>query len=68
MYELIVSSNLSLVVVIFRDLWKEFSDLSTELPVPPQAAGVVGTFNVLFIFNSEHYSHFWTLRMPYYYF
>ena len=28
----------------------------TELPVPPQAAGVVGTFNVLDIYPSEHYS------------
>ena len=33
----------------FRNLWKkssdsQFSDLFTELPVPPQAAGVVGTF------------------------
>ena len=27
----------------------------TELPVPPQAAGVVGTFNVLDIYPSEHY-------------
>ena len=25
----------------------KFSDLFTELPVPPQAAEVVGTFNVL---------------------
>ena len=25
----------------------QLSDLFTELPVPPQAAGVVGTFNVL---------------------
>ena len=34
----------------------QFSDLfSTELPVPPQAAGVVGTFNVLDIYPSEHY-------------
>ena len=34
----------------------QFSDLFTELPVPPQAAGVVGTFNVLFIiYHSEHY-------------
>ena len=29
----------------------------TELPVPCQAAGVVGTFNVLYIYiyHSEHY-------------
>ena len=29
----------------------------TELPVPPQAAGVVGTFHVLdiYIYPSEHY-------------
>ena len=34
----------------------QFSDLFfTELPVPPQAAGVVGTFNVLDIYPSEHY-------------
>ena len=35
---------------------RQFSDLFfTELPVPPQAAGVVGTFNVLDIYPSEHY-------------
>ena len=35
----------------------QFSDLfSTELPVPPQASGVVGTFSVLDIYPSEHYS------------
>ena len=34
----------------------QFSEFfSTELPVPPQAAGVVGTFNVLDIYPSEHY-------------
>ena len=34
----------------------QFSDLFfTELPVPPHAAGVVGTFNVLDIYPSEHY-------------
>ena len=34
----------------------QFSDLFyTELSVPPQAAGVVGTFNVLDIYPSEHY-------------
>ena len=34
----------------------QFSDIFfTELPVPPQAAGVVGTFNVLDIYPSEHY-------------
>ena len=34
----------------------QFSDLFfTELPVPPQAAGLVGTFNVLDIYPSEHY-------------
>ena len=27
----------------------------TELPVPPQATGVVRTFNVLDIYPSEHY-------------
>ena len=26
-----------------------------QLPVPPQAAGFVGTFNVLDIYPSEHY-------------
>ena len=31
--------------------WLQFSDLLTELPVLPQAAGVVGIFNVLFIIN-----------------
>ena len=47
----------------------QFSDLFfTELPVPPQAAGVVGTFNVLDIYPSEHYglSFFCTLRMPFF--
>ena len=42
-----------------------------ELPVPPQAAGVVGTFNVLdiyiYILLSTTVSHFWTLRMPRFY-
>ena len=34
----------------------QFSDIFfTELPVPPQAPGVVGTFNVLDIYPSEHY-------------
>ena len=33
----------------------QFSDLFTELPVPPQAAGVIGPFNVLFIYHSDHY-------------
>ena len=34
----------------------QFSDIFfTELPVPPQAAGVVGTSNVLDIYPSEHY-------------
>ena len=41
----------------------------TELPVPPQAAGVVGTFNVfdiyIYILLSTTVSHFWTLRMPF---
>ena len=32
-----------------------FRSFFTELPVPPQAAGVVGTFNVLDIYPSEHY-------------
>ena len=32
-----------------------FRSFFTELPVPPQAAGVVGTFNVLDIYLSEHY-------------
>ena len=33
-----------LLLFAFRNLWTYFSDLFTELPVPPQAAGVVGTF------------------------
>ena len=47
----------------------------TELPVPPQAAGVVGTFLMcliyiyiyiyIYILLSTTVSHFWTLRMPY---
>ena len=32
-----------------------FRSFFTEQPVPPQAAGVVGTFNVLDIYPSEHY-------------
>ena len=32
-----------------------FRSFFTEMPVPPQAAGVVGTFNVLDIYPSEHY-------------
>ena len=49
-----------LLLVAFQDLWKEWGDSNfqiffTELPVPPQAAGVVGTFNVLDIYPSEHY-------------
>ena len=28
----------------------QFSDPFTELPVPPQAAGVVGSFNVLLLY------------------
>ena len=50
-----------MLLFAFRDLWKEWGDsnfqifFSTELPVPPQAAGVVGTFNVLDIYPSEHY-------------
>ena len=46
-----------------------FRSFFTELPVPPQADGVVGTFNVLDIYPSEHYglSFFWTLRMPFFF-
>ena len=34
----------------------QVSDLSTELPVPPQADGVGGTFKcAFFIYHSEHY-------------
>ena len=44
-----------------------FRSFFTELPVPPQAAGVVGTFNVLDIYPSEHYGLiFWALRMPFF--
>ena len=45
-----------------------FRSFFTEMPVPPQAAGVVGTFNVLDIYPSEHYglSFFLTLRMPFF--
>ena len=38
--------------------WGESNfQILTELPVPPQAAGVVGTFNGLdiYIYPSEHY-------------
>ena len=69
-----LSFFLLLLLFSFRDLWKEWGDSNfqiffyTELPVPPQAAGVVGTFNVLDIYPSEHYglSFFWTLRMPFF--
>ena len=58
-----VISSFSVVVVVVVCLPRpmegmgrlQFSDLFTELPVPPQAAGVVGTFNVLDIYPSEHY-------------
>ena len=52
-----VDCQFVLLLFAFRDLWKEWGDsfFSTELPVPPQAAGVVGTFNVLDIYPSEHY-------------
>ena len=43
-----------MLLFAFRDLWKEWGDSNfhiffsfTELAVSPQAAGVVGTFNVL---------------------
>ena len=39
----------------------QFSDLFTELPVPPQATGVVGTLNCVF-HHSEHYSLFFNLK------
>ena len=51
-----------------------FRSFFTELPVPPQAAGVVGTFNVFDIYPSEHYGlsffgpygcHFFT-RSPFF--
>ena len=56
----IILSLLLLLLFAFRDLWKEWGDSNfqiffTELPVPPQAAGVVGTFIVLDIYPSEHY-------------
>ena len=44
----------------FRDLWKEWGDSNfqifffTELPDPPQAAGVVGTIKGHDIYPSEH--------------
>ena len=46
----------------------QFSDFFfTELPVPPHAAGVVGTFNVPDIYPTEHYGLiFLTLRMPFF--
>ena len=36
----------------------QFSDLFTELPVPPQAAVVFGTFNVLFLYIKVPYMYF----------
>ena len=47
-FELSELQTMLLLLFSFRDLWKEWGDSSfqifTELPVPPQAAGVVGTF------------------------
>ena len=44
-----------------------FNFFFRELPVPPQAAGVVGHFIVLFTYHSELYGLFFSLRMPYYF-
>ena len=48
----------------------QFSDLLTELLVPPQAVGVVGTFKCDFYYIPflALGSHFWTLRMQYYFY
>ena len=40
----------------------EFSDLFTELPVPPQAAGVVGTFKLTFYYISSTMISFLDLK------
>ena len=40
----------------------------TELTVTPQAAGVVGTINCVYIRHSEHNGLFLTLRIPYYFY
>ena len=63
-----------LLLFAFRDLWKEWGDSNFQIffhrmPVPPQAAGVVGTFNVPDIYPSEHYglSFFGPLRMPFFF-
>ena len=34
----------------------QFSDLFTELPVPPQTAGVVGTFSCALLFLQVHFA------------
>ena len=51
----IVCVSVVVVVCLPRPMEGIFRSFFTELPVPPQAAGVVGTFNVLDIYPSEHY-------------
>ena len=48
----------------------QFLDLFTELPGPSQAARVLGLFKWAFNYISflALWSHFWTLRMPYYFY
>ena len=47
-----ISPTRGFIVVCLRDLWMEWvgsnCTLFTELPVPPQAAEVVGTLNCVF--------------------
>ena len=63
-----------LLLSAFRDLWNEWgdsklSDLFTELLVPAQVAGVVGTLKcALYIILSTTVSFFLPLRIPYYFY
>ena len=45
-------SSAAVVACLSRPMkeWGDFSDLFTELPVPPQVAGIVGTFQCTFIY------------------
>ena len=73
LYRCVVVRHVVVVVCLPRPMegmgWLQFSDLFTELPVPPQADRVVGTFYCAFYITFWALrSHFWTLRMPYYFY
>ena len=49
-----INLHSTLLLYAFQDLWEgmgqlQFSDILTELPVPPLAARVVGTFYCVFL-------------------